>query len=70
MIRHGNWDSVTGGVSWSSGISVQQMPPSLTYAQQPSWWTGLPWPAYGPDVAASLTNKNPAQIRYEAMGSP
>lgn len=70
MIRHGNWDSVTGGVVWSSGISVQQMPPSLTYAQQPSWWTGAPWPAYGPDVASSLTNKIPAQLRYEAMGSP
>jgi len=70
MIRHGNYDTVTSGVTWDPSIAVQQMPPSLTYAQKPAWMGANAWPAYGPDVAGSLTSKIPAQLRYEAMGSP
>jgi hypothetical protein len=61
---------VTGLVTWDATITTQQMPPSLTYSQKPAFWGSSPWPAFGPDVAASLTNKIPAQLRYEAMGSP
>ncbi len=70
MIRHGNFDTVNNGVTWDSSISVQQMPPSLTYSQKPAWMGAATWPAFGPDVASSMTNKVPAQLRYEAMGSP
>jgi hypothetical protein len=70
MIRHGNRDSVTNSVIWDPSITVQTLPPSLVYSQAPSWWGTTPWPPFGPDVAASTTNKIPAHVRYEAMGSP
>lgn len=70
MLRHGNWDAVTNSVKWDASIAVQTMPPSLTYSQKPAFWGSSPWPAFGPDVATSLTNKIPAQLRHEAMGSP
>ncbi len=47
MIRHGTYDgTVTSGVTRDPSIVVQQMPPSLTYAQKPAWM-GVPtaWPA-------------------------
>ncbi len=70
MIRHGNRDSVTNSVIWDPSITVQTLPPSLVYTQAPSWWGTTPWPPFGPDVAASTSNKIPAHLRYEALGSP
>jgi hypothetical protein len=70
MIRHGNFDTVNNGVTWDAAIAHHSMPPSLNYAQKPAWMGAATWPAFGPDVASSLTNKVPAQLRYEAMGSP
>ncbi len=50
MIRHGNYDAATGSVIWDSGISDRTIPRSYYLLYAPSWWSGLPWPAIGPDL--------------------
>jgi hypothetical protein len=68
LLRHGNWDSVTNGVVWDPAISNHTLPASLYLSGKPSWWgSSLPWPPIGPDVSP-LSNKIPAQVRYEAGG--
>lgn len=64
LLRHGNWDSVTNNVVWDPSISDHKLPASLYRSSKPAWWGNLPWPAIGPDVPG-MTNKIPAQVRYE-----
>jgi hypothetical protein len=69
LIRHGNWDSVTRSVKWDPGIASHDLPKSHYLSGKPAFFGDLPWPAYGPDVPGSETNKIPAQIRYESLVS-
>ena len=70
IIRHGNYDYVNNAVVWDPNILDHAIPNSLFYSSQPSWWTsGLPWPPIGPDLTP-MTGRIPAQVRYEAMGTP
>lgn len=65
LLRHGNWDSVTGGVAWDPAIPERDLPPSLYRTTKPPWWGDLPWPAIGPDVDP-IVGRIPAQLRFEA----
>ena len=70
LLRHGNFDYVNNAVIWDATISDHAIPNSLFYSSQPSWWTsGLSWPPIGPDLTP-MRGRIPAQVRYEAMGTP
>jgi hypothetical protein len=66
LLRWGNYDTVTNGVSWNAteipttgvafinGNPVPQthtLPNSFYQASRPSWWGSIAWPPIGPDVA-------------------
>ena len=77
MLRHGNWDSVTGGQKWcdtggepgcQSGSTDQTLPDSLYLTAKPSWYGNES--AYPPINPAGSTDaqrysKIPAQLRYD-----
>ena len=67
LIRHGNWDAVTRSVKWDPNIAGHDLPRSYYLSGKPAFFGDLPWPAYGPDVPGSETNKMPAQVRYASM---
>jgi hypothetical protein len=70
LLRHGNWDSVTGGIVWDPSIASHDLPDSLYLAGKPAWWGDLRWPPIGPDLVP-MAGKIPAQVRYEALlGTP
>ena len=66
LMRWGNYDSVTGAVSWNSSEvpstlttyanavpANHNLPASFVYTSTPSWWpAGKPWPPIGPDVTS------------------
>jgi hypothetical protein len=45
------------------------LPASLYLSAKPSWWGNLAWPPFGPDISP-MTNKIPAQVRYEGGSVP
>lgn len=63
IIRHGNWDSVTRGVLWASGISDHNLPNSFYLTGRPAWWGNLAWPAIGSDLSPTQS-MIPAEARY------
>ncbi len=69
LLRHGNWDYVTGDAVWDPDIRVVDLPPSLYHLSKPAWFGDVAWPPMGPDVT-NLVEKIPAQLRYEAMTGP
>ena len=62
LIRHGNWDAATGSARWDPEIADRDLPASLYLEEKPTWFGGLPWPVYGPDVDG-LEARLPAQVR-------
>jgi hypothetical protein len=65
---HGNYDTVTGDVVWSSSIATREIPASLYLKAKPAWWTaGTPWPWVGPDLEPRVQSL-PAKARAEANG--
>jgi hypothetical protein len=65
---HGNYDTVTPGVVWSSSIATHDLPASLYRASKPSWWTaGKAWPWVGPDLDPRVQTL-PAKARSDTLG--
>jgi hypothetical protein len=56
-----------GQILWGALPVNAQLPPSLYLSSKPSWWNDAPWPAFGPDVQTTASNKIPAQVRWEQM---
>lgn len=53
-------------VEWGAAKPGAVLPPSLYLKAAPAWWSAnLPWPAFGPGVKDSATNRIPAQVRWE-----
>jgi hypothetical protein len=71
IYRHGNWDSVTGGVVWDAGNAVRTLPPSLYLTAKPAFFGANPWPWVDPtaSTAAGRVGVLPARQRYDA-GTP
>jgi hypothetical protein len=69
LLRHGNYDYVNNDVIWDPAIAEHTLPASLYLTSKPAWFGSVPFPPIGPDVAG-LTEKLPAQLRYEAMPNP
>jgi hypothetical protein len=71
IYRNGNWDSVTGAVSWDAATTVRTLPSSLYLTAKPSFFGALAWPwvdATGA-TAAERVRVLPAKARYDA-GTP
>lgn len=45
----GNYSNVTHAAAWTSK-SAQKLPASFYLEGKPAWWSGMPFPAIGPDV--------------------
>lgn len=71
MILHGNWDSVTKAVAWSTN-SDHTIPESYYLDSKPSWFYSLDWPPF--DSATGYTNRHwssiPAGYRYLYTTNP
>jgi hypothetical protein len=63
LLRHGNWDSVNKAVVWDPTITDHTLPDSYYLSAKPGWWTNMPWPAIGPDLA-TMDGSIPARQRY------
>jgi hypothetical protein len=71
IYRNGNWDSVTGTISWDPATTLRNLPASLYLSAKPSFFGGLAWPwvdATGA-TAAERVRVLPAKARYDA-GTP
>ncbi len=66
LFEEGNM--IQGTTVWNTLSGSSTIPPSLYLESPPEFWpSDLAWPAFGPDVAGSETNKIPAQLRYEEI---
>ena len=66
LLRHGNWDYVTGDAVWNPDIENRNLPASLYLTEKPAWFGDAPWPPIGPDVP-NLAEPIPAELRFGAM---
>jgi hypothetical protein len=65
LLRHGNYDTVTGAVRWDPSISSRALPPSLYLTRKPVFFGALPWPWVDP-TAAPRIGTLPARARFDA----
>jgi Pectate lyase superfamily protein len=64
ILRHGNFDYKSNAVVWDRDITDHNIPNSLYYSSQPSWWPDrVAWPPIGPDRDPTVS-QIPAQIRH------
>jgi hypothetical protein len=64
-LLHGNYDYASDSTKWDPSISDHTLPASLYLPAKPAWWGTMPWPPIGPDINP-MTNKIPAQVRFES----
>ena len=68
LVRHGNYDYISGQIAWDPKIADHDLPDSLYLPSKPSWFGGLAWPPFAPespDFDAARINKIPAQVLFE-----
>ncbi|MBN1607151.1 MAG: hypothetical protein JW940_11000 [Polyangiaceae bacterium] len=66
LLRHGNFDYVSGETVWDPGIAQHELPPSLYRKSAPDGFDGVPWPPIGPDVEGHV-NDTPAKTWFDAL---
>ena len=67
ILRHGNYDYVSGTVQWDAGTSDHNIPNSLYLNSKPSFFgNNDPWPPIGPDVSGYAVNI-PAKDRFSIV---
>lgn len=69
LLRHGNFDFVTGATVWDSAIGDRTLPRSYYLAEKPAFFGSLPWPAIGPDLDP-MAGELPAKMRFEGRLIP
>lgn len=65
---HGNFNNVGRTITWTPGVA-HELPASFYLVGKPAWWSSMPYPATGPDVAGGSgpgghSYGNPAQACY------
>jgi parallel beta-helix repeat protein len=69
LIRHGNFDYLTGTTKWDPAIPNQNIPASLYYQSRPAWWpSDVAFPPIGPELSP-MNGMNPAYNRFKAMNT-
>ncbi len=66
LLRHGNFDWVTGRVQWDPAIADHRLPHSLYLTSKPAFFGRLPWPPVGPD-RRPMVSSIPARERFLAI---
>lgn len=66
LLRHGNYDFMTGSTVWDDTITDHEIPASFYLDAKPAFFGDLAWPPIGPDLAP-MASPIPAQARFEAM---
>jgi hypothetical protein len=66
ILRHGNFDHVTGEVRWDPAVARRDLPPSLYLAEKPAFFGDLPWPWVDP-VGEPKVGRLPAKERFDAL---
>lgn len=66
IIRHGNFDYVNNATVWDSQILDKSIPNSYYLSSKPAFFSGLAWPAIGPDLNP-MVGAIPAKNRYEKV---
>jgi len=70
LVRHGNYDYVTNGLTWAPNIPDHNLPDSLYLSSKPAWFGSLTWPPFAaerPGFNPAVLNKIPAQVRFESL---
>lgn len=65
LIRHGNYNYITHSTIWDAGISDHALPNSMYLTAKPTFFGGLSWPAFGPDLNP-MESYIPAKYRFDA----
>ncbi|MCG2777799.1 MAG: glycoside hydrolase family 55 protein [Desulfobacterales bacterium] len=68
LLRHGNYDYISGSTQWDSNISDHNLPNSYYLDSKPSFFGDLPWPMIGPDLDPKV-GILPAKKRFDDMQS-
>lgn len=63
VLRHGNFDFISGTTSWDPNIDDHNLPPSLYLSSKPAFFGDLPWPIIGPDISPVVSDI-PAKKRF------
>jgi hypothetical protein len=66
LLRHGNFDYVTGKVVWDRGIAARDLPPSLYLTEKPAFFGDDRWPWVDPPGRTKL-HVLPAKRRFEEL---
>jgi hypothetical protein len=66
LLRHGNFDYVTGEVVWDRRIAARDLPPSLYLAERPPFFGDDPWPWVDP-VGRKKLHVLPAKRRFDEL---
>jgi hypothetical protein len=66
LLRHGNYDAVTGKVEWDPDNPVRELPPSLFRTEKPAFFGDELWPFVDP-LRTPRVGQLPAQKRYLRM---
>lgn len=72
FLRHANYDSATGSVSYSGSLT-HTLPASFYLSSKPSWFGSTPFPAIGSDVTGGLSDAFgmayaiPAMVCYQSV---
>jgi hypothetical protein len=66
LLRHGNFDFVTGEVAWDRAIASRALPPSLYLRERPAFFGERPWPWVDP-VGPRRLHALPAKERFDAL---
>jgi hypothetical protein len=66
LLRHGNFDHVTGKVSWDPRIRSRELPPSLYLQEKPPFFRDDPWPWVDPTGPEKL-HVLPAKRRFDEL---
>ncbi len=65
LLRHGNFDYVTGTVGWSPAIAERALPDSLYLARKPAFFGEHQWPWVDP-LGTTKVRVLPAKARFDA----
>jgi len=66
LLRHGNFDYVSGTTSWDPEIGDRNLPASYYLTSRPTFFGALAWPSIGPDLNP-MVGDLPAKLRFDAM---
>jgi hypothetical protein len=66
LLRHGNYDALTGEVVWDPRIPSRELPPSLYLRGKPAFFGDELWPFVDPERSPRVGTL-PAKRRFDAM---